>query len=610
MKNFFTSMLGTLAALAVCAVGAMVLGLIGLGVVIAMGNKKPAAIESGSYLVFDLSSVITDAPPKSSPAEFLSALNGEDDRPKHLQLRLVTQALREAAKDARITGVFLHGSLPQGGSSFGNGFAALKEVREALAEVQAKGKPVVAYLDYAGTRDMYVASLADELVLDPYGAIMMPGLSIEPLFYAGAFEKFGIGVQVTRVGKFKSAVEPFTRKDMSPENREQMQKLLDDLWGNLLRDTAESRRMTPSALQSLVDSEGFIRAEAALKAQLVTRVAYRDEVLDELKAKTGRKGSKKTFKQVSLAAYIEHESHGVHFAKKENGDFSADKIAVVYAEGVIVDGKGEQGEVGGEKFSRELRKLRQDPAVKAIVLRVNSPGGSASASEHIQREVRLAQKVKPVVVSMGGYAASGGYWISTYSDRIFAEPTTVTGSIGVFGLMMNVQKLANYLGFTFDSVKTGKFADSLTISRPKTEEEKALVQRSVDWIYGEFVAKVAESRRLPPVRVQEIAQGRVWSGDEAIKLGLVDEIGGLDSAIRFAAQKAGLGEKYKLAEFPARKDFGEMIAEALEGIRPASSRAGAITSMVETMKTELGALEQFNDAQGIYARAPVELRIK
>jgi protease-4 len=298
-------------------------------------------------------------------------------------------------------------------------------------------------------------------------------------------------------------------------------------------------------------------------------------------------------------------------AKKASATPANDgRIAVVYAEGAIVEGNGQPGEIGGDKFARELRKLRQDADVKAIVLRVNSPGGSATASEHIQREIRLARKAKPVVVSMGGYAASGGYWISTYSDRIFAEPTTITGSIGVFGLMLNVQKLANDLGFTFDHVKTGKFADTLTISRPKTDEEIAVIQRSVDWIYGEFVAKVAESRGLDAVRVQEIAQGRVWSGVEAKKLGLIDEIGGLDAAIRFAAQKAGLGDQYRLVEFPAKKELAEMIAEALEGLRPSNAHAGVMTSVVDTVRNELKTLEQFNDAQGIYARVPFEISIK
>ena len=603
-------MLGTLAALAICAVGAFAVFLIGIGVLAAMGSKKPAVIESGSFLVFDLSSVITDAPPKSTPSEFLAALEGENDNPKTLQLRLVTHALQAAAKDARINGVFLHGSLPAGGSTYGNGFAALKEVREALQAVKKAGKPVLAYLNFAGTRDMYVSSVADELTLDPYGAVFMPGLGSEPMFYAGAFEKFGIGVQVTRVGKYKSAVEPFLRKDMSPESREQLQKLLDDVWGELLAETASARGLTAKEIQELVDREGFVRADVALKAKLVSRVAYRDEVLEELKSRTGRKGSTKTFKQVSMSDYIRSSGDGLAHGKKDGKGSPGGKIAVVYAEGAIVDGNGQPDEVGGLKFARELRKLRQDADVKAIVLRVNSPGGSATASEHIQREIRLARKDKPVIVSMGTYAASGGYWISTYSDRIFAEPTTITGSIGVFGLMLNVQKLANDLGFTFDRVKTGKFADAMTISRPKTDEEIAVIQRSVDWCYGEFIAKVAESRGLEPARVQEIAQGRVWSGIEAKKLGLVDEIGGLDAAIKFAAQKVGLGEKYTLTEFPAKKELAEMIAEALEGIKPTSSHAGAITNMVETVRAELNTLEQFNDPQGLYARAPIEIRIK
>ncbi|MFT3870247.1 MAG: signal peptide peptidase SppA [Nibricoccus sp.] len=605
MKNFFTSMLGTLAALAVCAMGAFIIGLIMLGMLIAIGNKKPASVEQGAYLVFDLTTLITDAPPEATPSELLSALGSGDQGPRQLQLRQVTAALRAAGNDSRIAGVYLHGHLPSGGGSFGNGFAALKEVREALVAVKAKGKPVVAYLDVASTRDMYVSSVANELMLDPYGIIYMPGLGAEPMFYTGAFEKFGIGVQVTRVGKYKSAVEPFTRKDLSPENREQLQKLLDDVWGELVEATADARGLSKADLQAIVDREGFIRADAALAAKLVTRVSYRDEALDELKTRTGLKGVNKPFKQIALAEYIDLMD-GPHMAKPSSGG----KIAVVYAEGVIVDGNGQQDEIGGTRFARELRRLRQDNDVKAIVLRVNSPGGSASASEHIQREVRLAKQVKPVIVSMGSYAASGGYWISTYGDKIYAEPTTITGSIGVFGLMMNVQKLAGNLGLTFDRVKTGKYADSMTISRPKTEEELALIQRAVDWIYSEFITKVSQSRGLELSRVQEIAQGRVWSGVEAKNLGLVDEIGGLDAAIAFAAEKAGLGNKYQLIEYPAHKEFAEMIAELFNGIKPASSRGGAITTMVDAMKDELRSLEQFNDQQGVYARLPVDIRLK
>jgi protease-4 len=251
--------------------------------------------------------------------------------------------------------------------------------------------------------------------------------------------------------------------------------------------------------------------------------------------------------------------------------------------------------------------------VKAIVLRVNSPGGSASAAETIQRELRLARKVKPVIVSMGSYAASGGYWISAFGDRIFAEPTTITGSIGVFGIQFDIQKLANDHGFTFDSVKTGKFADAITISRPKTDEELAVFQRMVDWIYSQFIAKVAEGRKLKPAFVEEIAQGRVWSGTEAKKLGLVDEIGSLDDAIANAGKQAGLGSNPRLEEFPRSKNLSEAIAEAFGRFAPSSlhlhSEGGIIGQITDRLNAELAQLRAFNDPRGVYARLPMDLDI-
>jgi protease-4 len=249
--------------------------------------------------------------------------------------------------------------------------------------------------------------------------------------------------------------------------------------------------------------------------------------------------------------------------------------------------------------------------VKAIVLRVNSPGGTASASEAIQREVRLTKKVKPVIISMGTYAASGGYWIAAYGDRIFAEPTTVTGSIGIFGIQFDVKKLANDFGFTFDSVKTGKFADSLTITRPKTPEEMAVFQRMVDWAYGEFIAKVAEGRNLKRDFVEEIAQGRVWSGKEAKKLGLVDELGGLDSAIRYAAMRTGLGSNYRLVEYPKKKEFTEALQDLIEKMEPNNARASGIGGQIEArFEAEMKLLQSFNDPQGLYARLPENLMIQ
>ena len=608
MKNFFTSMLGALVALIIFTGGGLLLFIGFIGAIAAMsGGNKPVTVESGSYLVFNLDANITDAPPRVD----FSVFTAGDNRPEALQLRTVTRALHAAAKDNRIAGVLLTGSLSPAG--YGNGYAALKEVRTALEDFKASGKPVLAYLTFADKKDYYLASVANDVVLDPYGMILLPGLASEPVFFAGAFEKFGIGIQVTRVGKYKSFVEPFTRKDMSPENREEVKKLLDDIWGSLVTDIAASRGLTPAAVQATVDAEGIIRADAAKSAKLVDRIAYRDEVIDELKAKTGRKGPKDTFKQISLVAYARVAPDKMDTAKRGAPLPSrGSHIALVFAEGDIVNGEGEPGQVGGVKFARELRQLRQNDSVKAIVLRVNSPGGSATAAEDIQREIRLARKVKPVIVSMGSYAASGGYWISTYGDRIFAEPTTITGSIGVFGIQFDVQKLANNLGFTFDSVKTGKFADALTISRPKTDEELAVFQRMVDWIYAEFTGKVADSRHLKLDFVKEIAQGRVWSGTQAKQLGLVDEIGGLDAAIKYAAEKANLGTNYRLVEYPRKKEFSEAITEMIERINPQNTHVqgtGIVAEITRRIETELGTLKTFNDPQNVYARLPLELAL-
>ncbi len=608
MKNFFTSMLGALVALMIFSVGGVLLFIGFLAAMAAVGSSEKSApeLERGSYVVFDLSTNISDAPP---PVD-LSIFGGKPDT---LQLRTVTRALRAAAKDDRVAGVFITGDLAP--AAFGSGYAALKEVRGALEDFRASGKPITGYLTYATTKTYYLASAASDLAIDPYGIILMPGLASEPTFFAGAFEKYGINIQVTRVGKYKSAVEPFTRREMSPENREEIQKLLNDIWTGLLADIGPSRNITADKIQATVDAEGMIRAPVAKEQKLVDRVAYRDEIYDGLKAKTGRAGSKEPFKQIKLVDYAKL-AKDVADTPKVEGDAPATsgrggRIAIVYAEGEIVDGEGDTGEVGGSKFSRELRKLRQDDNVKAIVLRVNSPGGSASASEVIQREIRLIKKVKPIVVSMGTYAASGGYWIAAYADRIFAEPTTITGSIGVFGIQFDVQTLANNFGVTFDTVKTGKFADALTISRPKTTEEIAVLQRMVDWIYAEFIAKVAEGRSLDPVRVEEIAQGRVWSGSDAKEIGLVDELGGLNAAIAYAATKAGLGSNYRLIEYPRQKELIEAVQDFLEGAAPRYARSTTLTDQIAArIESELKMLRAFNDPKGVYARMPLSLTIR
>lgn len=608
MKNFFTSLLGALVALIVFFGGCFVLFVGFVASVATFGGRAESTptLQRGSYLVFNLSTNITDAPPPVN----LSLFGRREDT---MQLRSITHALHAAAKDDRIAGVYLTGDLSQ--SAFGSGFAALREVRDALADFKASGKPVVAYLTFATTKTYYLASVASDLAIDPFGVILMPGLASQPIFFHGLFQKYGINVQVTRVGKYKSAVEPFIRSNMSPENREELQSLLDDIWHGILTDMAPNRGLTPAKIQAIVDRDGLIRADQAKAAHLVDRIAYRDQIYDELKAKTGiPQDSERPFKQIPIEDYarmvqnVQDVPRGQHAVPADGG---SGRVAIVYAEGDIVDGEGRADEIGGSRFSRELRRLRLDPNVKAVVLRVDSPGGSASAAEVIGREVRLTRKVKPIVVSMGSYAASGGYWISAYGDRIFAEPTTITGSIGVFGIQFDVQKLANDYGITFDSVKTGKFADALTIARPKTPEELAILQHTVDWIYSQFVERVADARKLPVARVEQIAQGRVWSGVEAQKLGLVDQLGGLDAAVAYAAKKAGLGSNYQLVEYPRRKELMQVIRDMVENRRPSRADSATLVGRItQRIDTELNTLSSFNDPQGVYARLPMNLFIR
>ena len=614
MKNFFTSFFATLMALIVFLLGVFVVGFLFLAALASLGQKKPVMVQNGSYLVLDLSANIKDTPSQVEGLEEISELLGGGQHA--LQLREVTRALQAASRDDAIAGLYLTGSVRAQG--YGSGYAALKEVREAIEAFKASGKPVKAYLSAATTRDYYVASVASELVLDPYGLILMPGLASQPMFFAGAFEKFGIGVQVTRVGKYKSAVEPYTRKDMSPESREQTQLLLDDVWGNLTAAIEHSRKLEAGALQKIADQKGLIRADDAKQFKLVDRVAYLDEVLDELKAATGRRGSTQPFKQVAVKDYVRLVPGGGRVAKRQNegrielgSGGHGNKLAIVYAEGEIVDGTGaDEGYLYGAKTAKMLRQLQQDDSIKAIVLRVNSPGGSVTASEEILRELRQLGKKKPVIVSMGTVAASGGYWISTCADRIFAEPTSITGSIGVYGLFLNIQGLANdKLGLTFDTVQTGKLAALTTIARPKTDEELAVFQGTVDWVYRQFLGKVGAARKIDPKVLEEIAQGRVWSGTQALKNGLVDEMGGLADAVKYAADKARLGDDFRVAEYPRRKQFAETISEVLEGKRREQTFAGPVGAFIQQLTAELQALNKFNDPSGLYARLPFELHL-
>ena len=607
IKQTFASLVGSLLGLFIFF-GIGTTGLLLLLFAATSSREVEPVVKDKSFLVFDLSTNITEGNPNSSQL-FQQLISG--DYQKQISLRALVDTIEKAKNDRQIIGIYLDAS--QGAEGEGEGFATLKEVRRALEDFRASGKKIIAYGTDWGEKEYYLSSVADTVVVNPLGGMEINGFSSQPMFLAGAFEKYGVGVQIIRVGKFKGAVEPFVLKQLSPENRTQIQALLNDLWSEWRTTVGKTRKITPQKLQQIADNQAVLLADQAKASGLVDKVAYADEVIADLKKLTGSKEQEKSFRQISLSQYTKaRKTSSVTQRKSKN------KVAVVYAEGAIVDGEGEGEQIGGDRFAKIFRNIRQDRNVKAVVLRINSPGGSATASEIMQREIRLTQKVKPVVISMGDIAASGGYWIAVDSNRIFAEPNTITGSIGVFGRIFNIQELANDNGITWDSVKTARYADTQTVTRPKSPQELAIYQRMVNSIYDVFLNKVAEGRNIPKAKVAEIAQGRVWSGKAAKTIGLVDEIGGLDAAIAHSAKLAKLGKDWQLKEYPRLGSFEErFFGVAREEARTAIAKQQSqellshpLGSELHKLKQELEMFQNMKDPRGVYARLPFNLRIE
>ncbi len=589
-KQVFSSCLGTMLALGLLST-LSVTAFVAL-IAIFSSQDSPSGIKDESILVFDNSLIIQDRQPSSGFGDVLAG-----DGPDIMSLRAVTETIRAAAADDKITGMFIDGR-----QSVFNGYATLKEVRQALKDFKAAGKKIYAYDVNLTEREYYLTSLADEIWLNPVGAMEINGFGAEQMFWTGAFEKYGIGVQVVRAGSYKSAVEPFTRKEFSPENREQTQAFLGDLWTEFKNTTAGDRPFDANTLQTLANTQGVVEPEAAKSAKLVTRLAYFDEVLDELKTFTGT-DPEDDIPQISLSAYHEEIALDV-------GDFSENVVALVYAEGSIIGGEGTPNSIGGDSLSRELRKVRLDDQVKAVVLRVNSPGGSAIASDIILRELKLIREAGiPVIVSMGDIAASGGYWIATESDYIFALNNTITGSIGVFGILPNIQEVGNNNGFTWDTIKTGELATLGSGSRPKTEQELAIFQGFVNDIYDDFLERVAKARGLTKEEVNAIAQGRVWSGEDAKNVKLVDEIGGLDAAIAHAAEEAELGDDFMVEEYPQKQSWEEEFVESLFGNQEAFLGDDVVSQEWLKFQESLELWRSLNDPKQVYAIFPWQLDI-
>jgi protease-4 len=460
--------------------------------------------------------------------------------------------IRKAKADENIKGIYLDLSTVPAG------VATLDEIRNALLDFKSSGKFIISYGEDYTQKAYYLATVADKIYLNPTGLIDFKGINGEIMFFKGLLEKLDVNVQIIRHGKFKSAVEPFLYDKMSEANKLQTLKYLTSIWDHLLDGISSGRKISKNDLTAIADGLKIRAAEDAVKYKLADKLMYKDEILAELRTRLGI-GANDNISVMSMSKYIDAPDKTKKFVK------SHDKIAVIYALGEIQSGVGSDKIIGSERISEAIRKARLDSTVKAIVLRVNSPGGSALASDVIWREVVLAKKVKPVVASMGDVAASGGYYISCAASKIVADENTITGSIGVFGIVPNLKGLYNNkLGITFDNVKTNTHADFGTTSRAMSDEEKGIFQVGVENIYHTFISHVAEGRHMTTDAVDSIGQGRVWSGADAIKIGLIDKFGGLDTAIHLAARLAKISD-YRITSLPEQKDKFEQIIESLKG---------------------------------------------
>jgi protease-4 len=592
VRQFFKFVLATVVGLVVFSVLGFIL-LAGLAAAVgsSSGNKSVA---SNSVLELKFDRPISE---RKQSADLLGN-NGAT-----LGLVGIKDVIRRAKRDDDIKGILLNLELVQGG------MASLEEVRDALLDFKRSGKFIVAYHEISSEKSYYLSSVADEIYLHPQGTLEFNGLSSEVMFYKRLFDKAGIEPYIFRVGSFKSAVEPFFRENFSDSARYQTVAYLNSLNNHMLAQVAESRKIPAPRLKVISDSMLVHNAKDALRLHLVTKLGYFDEVQDYMRGKLGIKADKKP-SVVSLSDYQDADK-----ADEKEGNTSGNRIAVIYAEGDIVTGRGSDDNIGSDKFAEAIRKARLDDKVKAVVLRINSPGGSSLASDIIYREVVLTKKVKPIIASMSDVAASGGYYIAMACDTIVAHPNTITGSIGVFGVLPNVQPLlADKLGITVDRVTTGKFSDLPTITRALSPYEKQQLQLEVNDIYADFTSKAALGRHMPVERLRRIASGRVWSGSEGKQIGLVDVLGSYEDALKIAAARAHIkADDYQVQRLPRQKTSVEKFFSRFTG----GDEDDQAAAEARLMQAKLGPLypavrqyQQLMQMRGVQARLPYELEIK
>ena len=588
MKNFLSSLLATITGLVIMTV---LVFLIFMGIVAASTSKDPVEVKENSLLVAKFNAQILD---RANEDPFALLFSGNFMFDKVMGLNQILKDLEKAKTDENIEGIFMKlGAVSAG-------IATLGEIRETMLDFKESGKFIYAYSDAYTQKSYYLASVADSVFMTPEGMFLFNGMSAKVMFYKKALEKVGVEMQVIRHGSYKGAVEPFLRDDLSDENREQIEGYVGALWGKIIDDISVSRGLSAEKLNQIADELASLDSDQLLETGMIDGLIYYDEMLTLMKEKLGVE-EKDDLEAVSLKNYKDAPV-------KEKKEYSKDKVAVIYAMGSVVDGNAGEGYISSERISKAIRKARRDKSVKAIVFRINSGGGSGSASDVIHREVMLAAKEKVIVASMGDVAASGGYYIAAPADTILAGPGTITGSIGVFGLFPNVQKLMNdKIGISTDVVKTNENANLLTAMDPLDPEERLIVQKMIDDFYINFVNIVADGRGKSYDEIDAIAEGRVWAGSDALELGLIDMYGGLEKSIEVAAEMAGL-ENYRVQSLPRLEDPITAIMNQLTG--------GSMVRTNRILQRELGEeyrhyrrIQEIRNMHGIQAIMPYEIEL-
>jgi len=581
IKFMFASALGTFVAVLLIITFFTALM---VGVVMNMQKSEvgTVSIKPHSIVRISFKNQIKDRTP-ANPFDGFNFATMESNKP--WGLNDILENIEKAGRDKNVDGIFLDMETVSAGA------ATLEEIRNKLTEFKNSGKFIYSYGNNYDQSAYYLATVSDKIFLNPEGIILFKGLHAQLTFIKGLLDKLEIETQVVRGpdNKYKSAVEPLLYDKASESNKEQLTAMLDAIWGKYLKVVSGSRNIDISTLNQLADNLGLSTASVAKQNHFIDDALYRDEVLDMLK--------KKSDDQLNLVSFAKYNNVAV--AKKPVK--TKDRIAIIYAEGDITQGKSTPNTIGSASLAKTIRKVRELSRVKAIVFRVNSPGGDAQASEIIRHELALAAKKMPVIVSMGNYAASGGYWISTPGKYIFAEESTITGSIGVFGIIPNMKGFFNNkLGITFDEVQTNKNADFIDVMKPMNALQQAKLNNSIKRIYNNFVTLVSESRKLDKQYVDSIARGRVWAGSDAIKIGLVDSIGGLERAVKAAAREASLGDKYKISEYPVAKDFFQALVEEMSG----EVSTGLVKNQMGSYYKYYERIMKVKQMQGIQARLP------